>query len=137
MATTQTEVAEARDRLRKRIEPGDTLYTVIRHVSRSGMMRAIDVYEMHDNEPHRISYPVAVATGLTYNRKHEAVQMGGAGMDMGFALVYDLSWALFPDGFKCTGAGTRCPSNDHSNGRKARKGIHHKDGGYALRQQWQ
>lgn len=138
MATAaQTERDEARERLAKRIEPGDTIYTVMRHVSRSGMMRAIDVYEMHEDAPHRISYPAALAAGFTYSRKHEAVRIDGAGMDMGFAIVYNLSASLFPDGFECTGAGTRCPSNDHSNGAKYRKGTHHQDGGYALRQQWQ
>ncbi len=135
--TTTTQREKARERLRKRIEPGDTLYVIMRHISRSGMSRAIDVYEMHDNTPHRISFPAAEAAGLTYSRKHEAVNMGGAGMDMGFALVYDLSWSLFPDGFKCIGRDARCPSNDHSNGAKYRRGTHHDDGGYALRQQWQ
>jgi hypothetical protein len=135
---TQRDRDEAIDKLRERINPGDTIYTVMRHVSRSGMMRAIDVYEMHEGAPHRISYPVAQAAGLTYSRKHEAVRMDGAGMDMGFALVYELSWVLFRDGFKCAGRAARCPSNDHSNGMKYRKGTKHSDDpGYALRHQWQ
>jgi hypothetical protein len=35
-------------------------------------------------------------------------------MDMGFALVHELSGRLYPDGFGCLGE--RCPSNDHRNG---------------------
>ena len=63
--------------------------------------------------------------------------MGGAGMDMGFALVYELSHALYPDGFDCIGEG--CPANDHNNpphpDREAGS-MHHASGGYALNQRW-
>jgi hypothetical protein len=57
--------------------------------------------------------------------------MGGAGMDMGFALVYNLSRSLYPNGFDCIGES--CPSNDHVNGYNR---SHHADGGYALQQSW-
>ncbi len=137
---TKTQQEEAREHLRERIQPGDTLYTIIRHVSRSGMMRAIDVYELkHDDHlgraiPHWLSSYACKAAGFSFNRKHNAVTMNGAGMDMGFELVYNLGWALFPDGFDC--AGERCPSNDHSNGDTDYAPHPHKDGGYALRQEW-
>jgi hypothetical protein len=81
-------------------------------------------------------------------------------MDMGFHLVYTLSYALYPQGFGCVGE--RCPSNDHSNGDRdytphgcydengaledrepgpgeLRDGCRrhwHRDGGYALTQRW-
>jgi len=55
-------------------------------------------------------------------------------MDMGFHLVYSLSRALYPDGFACVG--DYCPSNDHSNGQPKDLRSHHRDGGYALRQEW-
>ena len=51
---------------------------------------------------------------MTYNRKAEAIRVGGCGMDMGFHVVYNLSRALYRDGrFVCMGED--CPSNDHSN----------------------
>lgn len=110
----QQEREKARENLREFIKPGTTIYTVSRHTSRSGIYRAIDAFVMRDGEPVRISFQVAKACGLRYDRKHEAIGMGGCGMDMGFALVYDLSYYLAPGGFGCIGEG--CPSNDHSNG---------------------
>ena len=75
--------------------------------------------------------------------------MGGCGMDMGFALVYNLSSALYPNGFPCTGSTgytktyrkakqPRCTSNHHSNGDSVyQKGkLHEGGGGYALNQTW-
>jgi len=141
---------EAVERLRERIKAGDTLYTTVKHVSRSGMSRSIDVIRIIDGEPFHISYNVALALGDSYDRDREAVKISGCGMDMGFELVYCLSHALFPDGFDCTGK--NCHSNDHSNACKAPEGActdyferctnlecvpwHHGDGGYALRQRW-
>lgn len=99
MTTKQaTERDEARSELRALLEPSDTVYTVLRHVSPSGMMRVLDIFIMRDNRPRRITWTAAQAIGATYNRKREGLQMGGCGMDMGFAAVYELSIALFcPD----------------------------------------
>ena len=126
--------AECIEQLRKEISPGDTIYTTIKHVSRSGMMRSIDVHTIRDNEPRWIARYVADALGQTFDEKHEAVKMSGAGMDMGFALVYELSHALFSDGFVCIGEG--CRSNDHSNGDRDYTPHAHSDPGYALNQLW-
>jgi hypothetical protein len=60
--------------------------------------------------------------------------MGGCGMDMGFAAVYGLSYALFGKGFECTGP--NCPANDHSNGDRDYTPHMHSDGGYALKHRW-
>lgn len=114
---TKAEKAEqeaAREDLRRELPPGSTVYTVLRHCSRSGMYRAIDVYVIRDNEPRRLTFSVAKATGYRYDRKHEAIGIGGCGMDMGFAIVSELSFFLYPNGFQCSGE--HCPSSDHSNG---------------------
>lgn len=107
-------------RLRELLKPGDTVHTVLRDVSRSGMSRNIDCYVIADGEPRWISRYVADACGMTFNEKRECIRIGGCGMDMGFAIVYDLSHTLYPDGFGCIGedrdAHRYCPSNDHSNG---------------------
>lgn len=140
----QREQAEAADTLRELLPPGTTVYTVLRHVSRSGMSRDIDLYVMQDGEPRWISRLAARAAGLTFNERAEAVRMGGCGMDMGFAAVYALSHALYPDGFECVGETIResdsfvvgCPSNDHSNGDRDYSPHHHASGGYALRHRW-
>jgi hypothetical protein len=141
MTTTKRERDDARAVLLELIPPGTTVHTILRHVSRSGMSRIITpVLLEHDPERGPWSlYPgwnIARACGYHYDDRREGIRIGGCGMDMGFALVYDLSRALYPDGFACLGAGNRCPSNDHSNGRPVRKGTWHTDGGYALRHAW-
>lgn len=156
-AEKRAEQATAREQLRELLPPGSTVYTVLRHCSKSGMYRAIDCYVIRDNEPQRLTFSVAKATGMKYDRKHEAIGIGGCGMDMGFAIVNDLSYYLYPEGFACSGES--CPSNDHSNGhgdryegngglfvRCTREPIcshvshkgpgWHQSGAYALSQRW-
>lgn len=113
----QAERAEALERLREWLKPGDTVYTILRHVSRSGMQRNIAPVVFLDgraDNPRFLYWNVALVLGMTPDREREGVKVGGCGMDMGFHLVYSLSSALFRDGFGCIGEG--CPSNDHSNG---------------------
>ncbi len=131
MNAKEREREEAREKLRVIVKPGDTIYTVLRHCSRSGMYRVVDAFVMQDNEPRRISYTVAKAIGFRYDERHEGVGVGGCGMDVGFEVVYNLGYALFPKGFDCIGKG--CPSNGHVNRDES---THHCDGGYALTQRW-
>ena len=133
--TYTPEEIEAINYLKGIIKPGDVIYTSLKHVSRSGMYRVIDLYIMKNNEPWRISgYAAHLLEG--YDRRHEGCRAGGCGMDMGFHLVYNLASVLFRDGFQCPGDG--CPSNDHNNApHPAADGtMYHKGGGYALKQRW-
>ena len=116
--------------LRERIKPGDTVQTILRHVSRSGMTRAISPVVNGED----ISWLVARASDYRVNQKHGGLTVEGCGMDMGFDVVYNLSWVLFKEGFDCIGE--RCPSNSHSNGDRDYTPHHHKEGGYALKQRW-
>lgn len=151
---------DAREELRKRVKPGDTVYTIVRHVSRSGMSRVIGVVLLGSEGPLHPNYLVARALGVRVHPKLDGVVIGGCGMDMGFHLVYELSHALFPTGYGCLGVG--CHSNDHSNGDRdftphgcfdaegrpedrapspgekadGCKRHWHRDGGYALKQRW-
>ena len=127
--------------LRSMLKAGDTVYTNLNHVSRSGMMRHISVSIIKDNA--RINISGYVAKALQYTRANDgSLKVGGCGMDMGFHIVYCLSRTLFPNGFECIGEGdvnkwgSRCPSNDHTNGDRDYKPHNHSDGGYALRHQW-
>lgn len=140
---TKTEIAEARERLEAILKPGTKVYTRVLHVARSGMMRVISAHVIIDNEPHDISRDAAVVSGSVFDYDRWGVKMNGAGMDMTFALVYYLSRSLFSDGYRCTGSNgwtpsgkrsktPRCASNDHSNGEPYRRGMKHRDGGYAL-----
>jgi hypothetical protein len=118
------------------MRPGDTVWTVVRYASRSGMMRCISpivvgtMSNRHGTRPAPVdvSWLAARALGDRVHRDHGGVIVSGCGMDMGFHLVYSLSRVLYPDGFDCIGDG--CPSNDHTN---REDNAHHSDGGYALR----
>jgi hypothetical protein len=161
----QQERAEAIAQLKEWLKPGDTVYTILHHVSRSGMMRHVRlVAKLGDGFIHP-SYSVAKAMGMPLIRggMSDAIKVGGCGFDAGHHVVYHLSAVLWPDGFGCIGK--RCRSNDHSNGDRDRTphntcsncgsacedgcnagcqnlpGLRvlthwHRDGGYALRQEW-
>jgi hypothetical protein len=135
---SKREQAEAVERLREWVRPGDTVYCVLRRVSKSGMTRVIDLKALDTSDERRpvthIGYNAAKALGLPYDDRRQGIKIGGAGMDMGFALVYDLGWKLFGEGWTCTGPG--CPSNDHTNGDRNYEPHPHRDGGYALRHEW-
>lgn len=121
---------ECRDRLMFIIKPGDTIFCILRHVSRSGMQREISLFtsDMRDID-HLVSPLLGNRIG-----KHNGLIVGGCGMDMGFSLVYSLGHALFPDGFDCIGE--KCPASDHSNGDRDYTPHRHTSGGYALRHRW-
>ncbi|HYE77817.1 MAG TPA: hypothetical protein VEI97_07515 [bacterium] len=87
------EKAEAIARLRELLPHGSRVYTVLRHVSSSGMSRRIDLYTIRDNEPVFLTGYVGKALGYRHDRKGGLV-VGGCGMDMGFHLVHSLSYAI-------------------------------------------
>lgn len=135
--TAKTEQDEALAQLREMLPPGSTVQTILRHCSRSGMTRAISPVVNGED----ITWLVCRAIpSFKFNRNHGGITMGGAGMDMGFALVYNLSATLYREGFECIGEGeswgSYCPSNDHSNGDRDYAPHHHESGGYALRHNW-
>lgn len=94
MKTKESEKKEARRDLTKLVRRGTTVYTVLRHVSASGMSRRIDLYVIKKNEPLRITWGVARLLGCRMARDNEGLVVGGCGMDMGFHLVHSLSYAL-------------------------------------------
>lgn len=149
MKYSKDQIEQARKMLAS-LKPGDTVYTSVRHVSRSGMSRRIRLYITDGDGIQDITWAVARILGDPMN--DQGLSVGGCGMDMCFATVYNLSSALFQDGFDC--AVERCHSCDHSNAHyhpapkgtcldhvkrqtgvcknKACKPWHHSDGGYAL-----
>lgn len=122
---SQSEQQEARERLLEWLKPGDTVYTILRHVSRSGMCRHISPVKLHVREDTgevdvlHLDSSVAQVLGRPEARNRlggdEGIVVGGCGQDMGFHLVYSLSRALWPEGYECIGPG--CPANDHVNAR--------------------
>jgi hypothetical protein len=117
----QAERADAIAKLREWIKPGDTVYTILRHVSRSGMQREIGVCIVKDGEMMHPNYSVSLALNCRQG-KRDGIIMDGCGMDMGFALVYNLGMTLWPNG------------TDKPHG--TRNGEPDSDGGYALKHRW-
>lgn len=117
----------AREQLREILKPGQTVYTQMHSVSSSGMTRRISVLVGTANDGSKgfgirnLDYLVAVATNNKSSDKGGII-MTGCGMDMGFALVYELGSALWP-------SGTPKP---HGN----RNGAPDSAGGYALKHSW-
>lgn len=72
--------------LAKNLKNVDTIYTVIRHVSSSGMSREISVKTIEDGNLYHYDYLVGEALGLKLG-KHDGLVVKGCGMDMGFHLV--------------------------------------------------
>ena len=125
------EIAEARARLKKLLRPGDTVYTILRHVSRSGMYRSISVVVCKKGEYLDITYPVSRVLEDRID-KHGGIAVSGCGMDMGFHLIYNLSYCLFPNGFKVTDRHRFKNLLLQSANEKG----YREDGGYALQQIW-
>jgi hypothetical protein len=108
------------------LKPGDTVYCVLRHVSRSGMRREISLFT---KEMRCIDGLAARALGYRIGKRGGLV-VTGCGMDMGFHLVYNLGWRLFPQGFVPADAGRTYGRN----GQDAT--VRDTDGGYALNSAW-
>lgn len=111
----------ARAELRKLLKPGNTVHCMLRHVARSGMQREISLFVITGNDLRNIDNLAADATGNRVG-KHDGIVMGGCGMDMGFALVYELGASLWPTGTP-EPHGTRNGGPDRS-------------GGYTLKHRW-
>lgn len=76
----------------------DTIYTVLRHVSASGMQREISV-KLIDNDGRISHLDWLVSQALDMKLGRQGVKVRGCGMDMGFHLVYNLI-GLCADGRK-------------------------------------
>lgn len=115
------EKAESLAKLRAWLKPGDTVHTILRHVSKSGMTRDIGIIILlknGDGTTSTIHPNHAVATLLGLPLKRDSVRISGCGMDMGFEIVYNLGRVLFPDG--------SATNSEHAK----------RDSGYALRHEW-
>jgi len=141
---SEAERKEAIERLLRTVAPGDTVYTIARHVSRSGMQREISLVAIDRSVIAQLGKNVRVhedgvianlgrealttldyfaARALGYRiGKHGGIVVGGCGMDMGFHLVYNLGRTLWPNG----------TSKPHGR----RNGQPDSDGGYALKHGW-
>ena len=93
----EKEREEAKENLRALCPVGTTVYTILKHVSSSGMMRHIDVFIVKDNEPIMLNWLIVRAGLHTKARNSHSLKVGGCGMDMGFSVVANLAEAIHDD----------------------------------------
>lgn len=89
---------EAIKELQGIIKEGDVVYTLLQNVSSNGMSRRIVVLipqmTEHGLRVRDITYLVAQACELRYNKDRHALVVGGCGMDMGYHVVSTLAGVL-------------------------------------------
>ena len=118
------------DELREILPPGSNVHMVVKHVSRSGLMRVIDVLTVDDDGGiYSISPLVARALGWRWDSRHGGVRVDGCGMDMGFHLAHHLSYALH-------GAESVGPDAIAASGRPFRPTREQVQAGYSLIHRW-
>lgn len=95
MATRKKkEQIDAIQTLKEWLPKGSRVSTIVTHVSSSGMTRGIKCLAVVDGRVMDISFWVARAIQQPMHAKG-GVKMGGCGMDMGFACVYELATWLY------------------------------------------
>lgn len=149
-AEREAEKVDAREWFATHCPPGSTVYTILDHVSRSGMLRRVRVVVPVSMNGHGVDFfhpnhSAAILTGYRQEARDahrgDGLRVGGCGFDAGFEVVSSIAHAVYPDGFGCIGEG--CPSNDHSNSdrdytpNEPHTASHwHKVGAYAFRHRW-
>jgi hypothetical protein len=125
MKVTEQERKEAIENLKKLLRPGQTVYTIKRHTSASGLLRVYSVvlpilrpvvpgilddtpYHQHIKELTgnlqreaaivNRTYTVATVICGVYNERWEGIAIHGGQFDGGESIVYDLSYVLFGSG---------------------------------------
>lgn len=96
MSYTKEEKQKAIEYLLEYLKEGDKVYTIVTHVSKSGMSRSIKCLFLCDGSILDRSHLVAKVFNLPLDKSNGGVKVRGCGMDMGWALVEDhLSYELF------------------------------------------
>ena len=97
---------EAIIKLKELLKPNDTIYCILTKLSNSGCYRHINFYKFYNGKSNLVtnkywlSFLISIALKLPLKEKTNSVGIGGGGMDMGFHIVYELSYLLFKDGYK-------------------------------------
>ena len=92
---TKLERDNAIKKLRELVPQGATIYVLLRHKNKLGTCRWLEFYVVRDSDLKRITWDVTQAIDGTYCREHDALQVTGAGLDVGYASVDSLSHVLF------------------------------------------
>lgn len=84
--------AEAIALLRRLLPPGGKVWAQVTHVSRSGMMKRVQVMIIIDGDICDVTGIVANALGDS--RNDDGIRVGGCGFDAAFDVVHRLSYVL-------------------------------------------
>lgn len=98
-AAPLTEADEMLARLRVLFPQGSTVTTVVRHVSQSGMQRAISVLHAGTDGIDDVSWMISRAGLFKNHTRQPGLKVDGAGMDMAYHVVYTLAGRLYGDGY--------------------------------------
>ena len=131
----KVEQQEAIAKLRELCPPGTKIWCILRHVSRSGMRRKIDLYTFTCDEHGQpdwlfLTGYAATAMGYRWDRGSGGIITDGCGMDMGFHLVNSLSYTLH--GHVPQGAALQA----HAKGRPFKPTRDSYRPGYSLTHEW-
>jgi hypothetical protein len=107
-------------------EGGYKAYTILRHVSSSGMFRLISAIVIVDNKPISIDYLISELGVFKQDKKHEGLRVSGCGMDMGSHLIYETSAMLFTDPAE----------NERITSERDGVAWKRSNGGYVVKQEW-
>ncbi|MDF9832353.1 hypothetical protein M2103_000563 [Ereboglobus sp. PH5-5] len=77
------------------LKPDEVVYAILRHVSKSGTTRFIDLYIIDGGLPYRITKLAADAIAIRYDRRRDAIRVMAVGLDAAEHVVSDLAWHLF------------------------------------------
>ena len=77
----------------------DTIYSIINHVSRSGMTRHISFFKIVNNEPQYINHEINKLLDYKFNKNYNSLVVGGCGMDMAFHVVYQYGQVKHDNGY--------------------------------------
>lgn len=102
MAKLTTEQQEYRDGLKAMLPKGSKIYTLIRSVSSSGMSRRISAFMILDGELINLDWHIERAGIAKRRANKQGLYIQGTGMDMCFALTYDIANSLHGDGYSIT-----------------------------------
>ena len=121
-ASIEASAESLRDLLAPRGTERRTLYSILRHVSKSGMSRRISFLVVDLNHIRDVTWHVGNVTGYRAGARGEGLVVNGGGMDMGFQVAYALGQALWPEG----------TPEPHG----TRNGKPDSEGGYAIEHSW-
>lgn len=90
---------EAKAKLRELLPVGATVYTTVRSVAKSGMSRRISFFIVDNGAIRDLDF-LLVQAGLGKHRGNDnGLFVTGCGMDMCFAMVYEIGQAIHNDGY--------------------------------------